>query len=72
MEFRRRQPCAEASLIEADSGRHESDRLPLKAADQKACWSFRFGADSGPSRGKSCRSAIRPAATFAVVTRDVR
>ena len=46
MEFRRRQPCAEASLIEADFGRHEFDRLPLKAADQKACWSFRFGADS--------------------------
>ena len=54
MEFRRRQPCAEASLIEADSGRHEFDRLALKAADQKACWNFRFGADSGPSRGKSC------------------
>ena len=31
-----------------------------------------FGADSGPSRGDSCRRTFRPTEPFAVVTRYVR
>ena len=50
-----------SELTEARTTRdRRAPALRGKALDHKACRNFRFGADSGPSRGNSCIPAIRP------------